>query len=434
MPIAIKIYEEILEGATTWYSLDTMFKERATYLKKLLIFTALYGLIGILGLIPQIPSWTGILYYTLANGILISVCCVKGSGRSIFNILMLSAARVAANEAGLAIYGVFSGSVERYPDNPILCMVLISIQRLLNFLLIYLVIIILKKNGVEDSRKESGGWIFTLIPLVCLFVSSMFGAVLDEGNIEGSHSVVLMIFLVFMTIITVAAAYFNKWYEAKEEEYYLLKIEKQKAENEVANAREWEAFRQELRIMMHDLHNHLQVMKGLMKEGKTEEAFSYIGRLEEISNRTPEKRYSSNPYLNQILTAFAKKCGEGRIKFGTDVRSEELKPFAPEEIVAVFGNLLENAYEAAVESADRYIDLRVIEDNAAVTVVCENSCGATPEEDESGKWMTSKEDQSKHGLGIKSVERILKRHKAEWSMRYEEETNAFIVLFRVGKG
>ena len=433
MLIAIKLYEEILEGATTWYFLNDLFKEQVSSLKKILMITVLYGLVGAASLFPWIPSWTGSIFCLAANGILAAACCTKDSGCNIFHVLILTTSRIAANEAGLAIFGFFSGSVERYPENPILCMILVSMQRLLNFLLIYIVIVILKKREPDDGRKSPRGWIFCLVPLVSLFVSSMFGAVLEEGNVEGTRSVVLMIFVVFMTIITVVAVFFSKWYDAREEEYYLLRIEKQKAENDVAHALEWEAFRQELRIMMHDLHNHLQVMRGLMEEGRTEEAYCYIGRLEEISKRTPEKRYCADPYLNQILKEFSNKCKAKEIEFGTDIRVESLKPFSPEEAVAVFGNILENAYEAAGNSEDRYIELRVTEDDAGLLAVCENSCDAAPKADDAGRWITIKEDRSKHGLGTKSIERIMKRYNAEWNMRYEEESRAFIVSFRVGK-
>ena len=75
------------------------------------------------------------------------------------------------------------------------------------------------------------------------------------------------------------------------------------------------------------------------------------------------------------------------------------------DLCAVLGNLLDNALEAAGQAEDdsrRSIWLTIRRINHMLVIKVQNTCEKQPVR-ENGEWMTTKEDKSLHGWGLKSA-------------------------------
>ena len=90
------------------------------------------------------------------------------------------------------------------------------------------------------------------------------------------------------------------------------------------------------------------------------------------------------------------------------------------------GNLLDNAVEAAKSSNEKKIDFSVNKVNGFDVLTCSNSCEDKPVI--SGSILKStKSDAGEHGLGIKSIRRIVKKYDGEFEWQYDDSSKEFIV-------
>lgn len=96
-------------------------------------------------------------------------------------------------------------------------------------------------------------------------------------------------------------------------------------------------------------------------------------------------------------------------------------------ITTLYGNLLSNAIEAAESSADRIIELSVTRNDEQEIVIISvvNSCDITPIPDSNGRFHTRKRDRSVHGVGLRSIQRIVDQHNGVATMYYDSKNRRF---------
>lgn len=96
-------------------------------------------------------------------------------------------------------------------------------------------------------------------------------------------------------------------------------------------------------------------------------------------------------------------------------------------ITTFYGNLLTNAIEAAECSNDRIIEMSVTksDEQQVVIVSVANSCDIAPVPNSEGLFHTRKYTPGIHGVGLKSIERIVERYQGVATMRFDSDTKRF---------
>lgn len=96
-------------------------------------------------------------------------------------------------------------------------------------------------------------------------------------------------------------------------------------------------------------------------------------------------------------------------------------------MTALFGNLLENAVEAAEGTSDPFVELSVTNrDNyGLVLVAVANTCKELPVE-EAGTWISQKREKNLHGIGLQSVRRTMKKYRAKSSFTAPRTPKSFM--------
>ncbi len=181
------------------------------------------------------------------------------------------------------------------------------------------------------------------------------------------------------------------------------------------------------RILVHDIRNHLRVIDSFAQNNATEKISEYIISLDASLRPTDPTNLCDNPILNTLLLHFQKQCQQEAVSFHCDIRSESLLFMDSTGITALFGNLLSNALEAASKSQARQIELsvlRIYEQNIVLISVV-NSCDQQPNADGSGGFITKKKTASSHGIGLKSIERVVKKYQGTQTMYYNQAEKTF---------
>lgn len=131
--------------------------------------------------------------------------------------------------------------------------------------------------------------------------------------------------------------------------------------------------------------------------------------------------------LNAILSRYQRQCDNKHITFYADIRSRIMDFIADADLTSLFCNLLDNAVEAAENIPDSFIEISTCKREKApfVVITVVNSSRKNPFAQPGGKLTTTKPNKHKHGLGIKSIQKIVLKYHGDIQMYYNQESLTF---------
>ena len=100
-------------------------------------------------------------------------------------------------------------------------------------------------------------------------------------------------------------------------------------------------------------------------------------------------------------------------------------------MVAILGNLLDNALTSSKDSDKKILQMETSVQNGYQVINIRNSCNIAPIT-EGGKLRSTKNDAAFHGFGLKSVARTLKKYDGDFAWEYDEKNREFIVTVMIG--
>ena len=283
----------------------------------------------------------------------------------------------------------------------------------------YVTRIILKyryKNPI-DSRLM---FMLIIIPMISIIsLAALMKAAINHSEIQ----VYILIGMACIVLANVMTYYFftiiNKEYETK------LKIEllEQQNENAKKNIENADAFIKQMKAVRHDIKNQLIAISGYLDKGKVESAQKYINSLTE--NYLPNIQdyiNTGNEAFDAIVNSKIAMCNQKNIFMIVRVMENSLNNINAVDIGVLFGNLLDNAIEAAERTKHRRITVDVQINGAYLSIIVSNSIEGSVLADNSN-LETSKNNKNSHGIGIKSVKSIVKKY--DGMIQFYEESNEF---------
>lgn len=188
-------------------------------------------------------------------------------------------------------------------------------------------------------------------------------------------------------------------------------------------------------ILIHDIKNCLLNIRELSNETDNEKIKDYIDSIYSSYRIMDLKKYSSNKLINVIISRYAHLCEETKISLSVDIRNIDFSFITDGDLTALLDNLLENAFESAQKSKNKQIDLLIDKRNENYLLIdLKNSCDIQPKA-KNGLFVSTKSDKEMHGIGLKSVLRIVKRYSGDINCEYENDENIFhsTVLLKMNK-
>lgn len=174
------------------------------------------------------------------------------------------------------------------------------------------------------------------------------------------------------------------------------------------------------RVLMHDIKKHLDAI-GSIGSG---EAADYISEISDDYNVSNPIDYCKDATLNLITHRFYEKCKANGIRFDVNIREIKLDFMTAPDVTALFDNLLENAFEAANYSDEKHIDFTAYLRNQNFIIIrLTNSCNIKPTY-KNGELLTNKKSPF-HGIGTKSIRRIVKKYDGDIDMKFNEAESTF---------
>ena len=163
-------------------------------------------------------------------------------------------------------------------------------------------------------------------------------------------------------------------------------------------------------IYYHDIKNHMLTLERYLINGEYDKAISYMGTLQMDRVEVSARRWTGIEIIDFILNHKKEMAEEKGISFVIDADLLKLHEMEETDLCALFGNLLDNAIEGCERERGEkeiHISLRMIREMLVIKAV--NTCRSElPHKD--GFFATEKEDKSRHGWGMKSMQMITEKY------------------------
>ncbi len=184
-----------------------------------------------------------------------------------------------------------------------------------------------------------------------------------------------------------------------------------------------------LRKEMHDMKHYVLALK---TEDDPVKRAAVLEDMEQAIAIQESFMNTGNKVLDVILTTKNLQCKKNNITLNTMIDGDALSDIYVKDICSLFGNMLDNAIEAAqlVELPDRrLITLAVRRKNQFIIVDCENyseNANVNLKKQRSGFWnknnlpKTTKRDNVHHGFGLKSIEQVAEKYGGVMNCSYEK--------------
>lgn len=213
----------------------------------------------------------------------------------------------------------------------------------------------------------------------------------------------------------------------KENTIRFLQSEAEKVETDQRYYSVLEKQNENLRIYAHDMKKHLNAIRALNQDAQID---SYLDQMSERLREYSQIGNSGNRMLDVICSKYAAECETKHIELHTDFRTANFTYIEDYDLVTVFGNLLDNAVEAAEKAEERYITVQTAQKNTYDVVVIKNSC-AVPPHTENRELQTTKARRELHGLGLKSVAGVLQKYGGDYDWCFDSAKMQFCVTVMI---
>lgn len=240
--------------------------------------------------------------------------------------------------------------------------------------------------------------------LSAVAVAGLFGMVFLSGqNIMTIDDEQMTTWIIFSMLILVAVLLFHlsRQYEMEKK---IARLEKEKNALLVRDYRLLKNTYAANARLFHDFHNHIEALYRYLEKDRTEEAVRYLESLRSPIEAVTQPVWTGDEAVDYLINSKITLAVSRKIQVDCKIEYPQHTNIRSVDLVAILGNLLDNALEAAdgAEESLRFINLTIRRINEMLIIKLENGCKTAPVMEE-GELKTTKQDTDLHGWGLRSV-------------------------------
>lgn len=267
------------------------------------------------------------------------------------------------------------------------------------------------------------------ILMICFPVLSMMIMIVMLLSFIGRNSSTGYLIVSFgVMVMNVVMFEWLKYVSEKDRRWKQIHLLQERNEEKIKLYHEMSVNYDEQKRILHDYHNQIGCMQGLLKKQQYKEAKEYA---EKLADSFPDQMQNvdvNHPILNVVLNQkyrLAKRKDISFLFYANDLSDLWLEE---QDVVSLLSNLLDNAIEACEKlEGERKIWVKLVREKRQFVLSIRNTV-PEPVDIQDDEIPTSKEDKVKHGIGLKNVQMILNKYKGMGMMRYEERCFSYTAV------
>ncbi len=185
---------------------------------------------------------------------------------------------------------------------------------------------------------------------------------------------------------------------------------------------------EERRRLTHDFRQHLRVMRTMAEDKLNAEILQYLDTVTDCINATSQngiKQFCNRPAVDAILNYYENMATERGICINIQFALPKNMTMTDVELCTILGNLMENAIEACghlVNNIEKRIIIKTATTSMLWYMTIENTFDGKLLHESGRSLQTRKSDILHHGIGLSSVEYILKRYNGTLDIISQDKT------------
>ena len=418
------LFSFLVEATILWQYSQSLFTAKRKLYTRLILLCSLYTILFAASLIQSV--WLNVVLYFCANFIFFATQYHVNQKSALFHSTILLAIMGMCELIAYSIISRFTPHFLQKDDFYTLAIFAVF-NKLLFFTTIYVLSNLLKRHPKYIQQNDKSVFLLIIIPMTSVYVMLIFIFIGESVTLSPALSLMIVLGAIFLLASNLLIFGINQYNQKKEMEFTQLQLQLQK---ESDSAEYYEMLRvqnENQRILIHDIKKHLQSIAMLNEQAENTKISAYIQQLMLSSHLKESSRLCDNDLLNSILCRYQRQCSDIHVSFHTDIRKGTTNFITDNDITALFCNLLDNAVEAAHNIPDSYIELNSSRRDKTpfVMITMINSCRANPFSKLDGSLTTTKSDQFKHGFGLRSIRKTVKKYNGDMQMYFDDETMTF---------
>ena len=370
-------------------------------------------------------SWINVLFSIIATSILsMSFFKIKSLRAVFYSVLLVSISSFLEHIIIFVISSYSSLYIAEYKSETFLLVVEIIISKVLFFI----VVMVLLRFTQKDEAIVKIPTAFYIFPLITLISVICFWYVSLNQYLEFKNQIILGVVSILLMFATLFVFFSFQANAQRENKLLLLQQEQDKILTDITYYEILEKQNDNLRAYAHDAKNHLSTIKNLNDNPEVE---MYISKMIERLAEYGKVCHSGNHTLDVVIDKYVTECELNDIAFEFDIKNNNLTQIAPYDLVAILGNLLDNALEAAEKSKDKKVSIETDFRNNFSVIIVSNSCDKNPQFSNSELPVTTKSNKRLHGFGLKSVRKTIKKYNGDIAFYYDDMTKSFVVTIMI---
>ena len=293
-----------------------------------------------------------------------------------------------------------------------------SVVIVISSLLLYAVAFNLKSH--TDMKEDTVVSCFQIVFISLISVISIFMAMVLTSAPLRNNNAFIAASLALLLFVNFIAIYLYDGIKDRTEQIRTKELLHQQNNLYIKQYETIFQSQRSIRVLCHDMRNHMAAIQGLLLEGSKQEALDYIRESYNLLNVGSRSVDSGNVAIDSVINSKAQEAESLGIALDCRIKVPPELNIAPFDLSAILFNFLDNAIDAVKQlpnDTPHTIAVSLELDREALYIHVQNPfngdilC-------EGGRIKTRHQDAANHGYGLESVRKTVEKYNGVLDIRY----------------
>ncbi len=411
----------LIESFISFYYFDFKFKRRIS--KKFIpISILLSGLVLYTINFIEVPLINAVCFY-VCNFIILRICYNSNIKSGIFaNFILLFLMIITELIVIFPFSVVFRFSLFESQSDAFILIIQAIMSKLLYFIFIWSVLKFSEKESKSTGSKFSILLCFLPIASIILMCTNVY--LCTAYSVNNNFKIAIIIGNILILLSNIIVFSLHETTIKINRKYTQILLDYQQEKNTIDYYDLLREQNENSKILIHDITKHLKTIQQL-SENKDSNISKYISEIVADYSVMNPIDYCNNSVVNLITHRYYEICRKNNIIFTININNTNLDFMKEYDITALLDNLLENAIESALLTNDKFIDFSICKRNSNFVIIkISNSCDRKPKYI-NNILVSSKNTLGMHGIGTRSIKRVVAKYNGNLEMKYDNDTKTF---------